>query len=180
MRAPSSHVLPGPALALSVGNAHAPADRLPLLERQGLLTREEGPHGARQRSAYQITDQGEAALTAWLRSTGPATLEFRDEGVLRLFFADALPHHDQLALVQAMRSRVQAAETQIRREILPVAQPLQEQDDMRYPALVAALGADTHQFIASWLIRLEDQLGSAASPQQADQHARSQSDARIS
>ncbi len=74
------------------------------LERHELVTRKEDPHGARTRSAYEITELGEAALLAWLRSTRPATLQLRDEGVLRLFFADALPDEDQLTLVRRLRT----------------------------------------------------------------------------
>src|SRR6267378_7957366 len=37
------------------------------LESAGLLKRREDPHGARARSAYEITDAGETALLAWLR-----------------------------------------------------------------------------------------------------------------
>jgi len=57
------------------------------LERAGLVTRREDPHGARARAAYEITEQGEAALLAWLRSTreAPAPVQFRDEGVLGLY-----------------------------------------------------------------------------------------------
>ena len=60
------------------------------LEREGLVTRRDDSHGARARSAYQVTDRGDAALLAWLRSTHEAPLQLRDEGVLRLFLADAL------------------------------------------------------------------------------------------
>jgi PadR family transcriptional regulator AphA len=79
------------------------------LERQGLVTRHEDPHGARARSAYELTEAGEAALLAWLRSTRDAPLHVRDEGVLRLFFADALPVEDQVALVRRLRERARRA-----------------------------------------------------------------------
>jgi DNA-binding PadR family transcriptional regulator len=75
------------------------------LERAGLLTRRADPRGARARSAYEITEEGEAALLAWLRSTHQPLqgrdegLQFRDADALRLFFADALPSEDQVALV---------------------------------------------------------------------------------
>src|SRR5437763_10950644 len=61
------------------------------LEEAGLVQRREDPHGRRARSAYEITKEGERALLAWLGSTREAPLQFRDEGVLRLFLADALP-----------------------------------------------------------------------------------------
>jgi DNA-binding PadR family transcriptional regulator len=127
------------------------------LERNGLVTRHENPHGARARSAYQITQEGEAALLAWLRSTRTAPLQFRDEGVLRLFFADALPREDQLALVRRLRERARGAEAQMRREIVPLAEAL-ERTDTRFPAVVARLGADTYAYIEEWLTRLESQL----------------------
>jgi DNA-binding PadR family transcriptional regulator len=116
------------------------------LERHGLVTRHEDPHGARARSAYEITAQGEAALLAWLRSPRTAPLQFRDEGVLRLFFADALPSEDQLALVKRLRERARSAEAHMRREIVPLAEAL-EQTDAHFPAVVARLGADTYAYI---------------------------------
>jgi DNA-binding PadR family transcriptional regulator len=127
------------------------------LERLGLAVRHEDAHGARARSAYQITAQGEAALLAWLRSTRAAPLQFRDEGVLRLFFADVLPGEDQLALVQRLRERARVAEAHMRREIIPIAEALDE-SGTRFPAVVARLGADTYAYIEDWLARLESQL----------------------
>jgi hypothetical protein len=84
-------------------------------------------------------------------------LQFRDEGLLRLFFADALAQQDQLALVGGLRARVAAAGAQMREEILPLAQAL-EQAGTRYPTLVARLGADTYAYVEQWLTRLEGQL----------------------
>jgi DNA-binding PadR family transcriptional regulator len=128
------------------------------LERAGLLKRREDPHGARARSAYEITDAGEAALLAWLRSTHQTPLQFRDEGVLRLFFADALPSEDQLALVRGLRERADNAKAQMRTEIMPLAEAL-EQTGTRFPAVVARLGADMYAYAEKWLARLETQLG---------------------
>jgi DNA-binding PadR family transcriptional regulator len=129
------------------------------LERQGLVTRNEDPQGARARAAYEVTEQGEAALLAWLSSTleEPPLLKFRDEGVLRLFFADALPVEDQLALVRRLRERARSAKTHMRREIIPLAEAL-EQTGTRFPALVARLGADTYAYAERWLTRLEARL----------------------
>jgi DNA-binding PadR family transcriptional regulator len=127
------------------------------LERAGLLTRREDPQGARARSAYEITEQGEAALLAWLRSTHEAPLQFRDEGVLRLFFADALPHEDQLTLVRRLRERARNANAQMRGEIVPLAEAL-EQAGTRFPAVVARFGADLDAYAEKWIARLEAQL----------------------
>jgi PadR family transcriptional regulator AphA len=131
------------------------------LERHELAVRHEGPHGKRSRSAYEITEHGEGALLDWLRSTRTAPVQFRDEGVLRLFFADVAPGEDQLMLVRRLRESAHAAEQQIRREIVPIADALNE-TGTRFPAVVARLGADTYAFIEDWLGSLEAELHSGA------------------
>jgi DNA-binding PadR family transcriptional regulator len=132
------------------------------LERQGLVTRREDPQGARARSAYEITEKGEAALLEWLRSTLEAPLQFRDEGVLRLFFADALPREDQLTLVRRLRERARIAKAHMRSEIIPLAEAA-EQTGTQFPSVVARLGADTYAYAESWLVKLETELDAGAS-----------------
>ncbi len=127
------------------------------LERAGLLQRRDDPYGGRARSAYEITEEGEAALLTWLRSSHEAPLQFRDEGVLRLFFADTLAVDEQLALVRRLRGRAHSAEAQMRSEIVPLAEAL-EREGTRYPAVVARLGADAYGYADAWLTRLEAQL----------------------
>jgi DNA-binding PadR family transcriptional regulator len=123
----------------------------------GLATRREDPHGGRSRSAYELTNQGEEALAAWLRSERFAPTQLRDEGLLRLFLADALPHEDQIALVRRMRDRARAAERWMQTEVLPAAQAL-ERTGSRHPHTVARLGADTYGFTADWLDLLASEL----------------------
>ncbi|HYB23185.1 MAG TPA: PadR family transcriptional regulator [Solirubrobacteraceae bacterium] len=131
--------------------------QLARLEHAGLLTRREDPHGSRARSAYELTGEGHAALLAWLRSPRQGTTHFRDEDVLRLFYADVLTAADQLALIRRMRERAQRASAHMREEIVPLARAL-EAEGVRYPARVAQLGADTYAFAAQWLERLEREL----------------------
>ena len=73
------------------------------LDAANLLTRREDPHGERSRSAYELTAKGDEALLGWLRSDRFADTQLRDEGLLRLFLADALPHEEQVVLVRRMR-----------------------------------------------------------------------------
>ena len=127
------------------------------LETDGLVTRREDPYGERARSAYEVTTSGEQALLAWLRSPRFAPTQFRDEGLLRLFFADALPHEDQVALVRRMRDRSRAAERWMKREVLPAAEAL-KRSGFRHPHTIARLGADSYGFVADWLERLADEL----------------------
>jgi DNA-binding PadR family transcriptional regulator len=61
------------------------------------------PRDARPRRTYRGTEKGQRALEKWLRSQRPPNFEFRDEGRLRLFFADALPEEDAIALVKPLR-----------------------------------------------------------------------------
>lgn len=72
------------------------------LERAGLVTKQEAPVGARRRHVYALTQAGRERFQAWLAAPG-FELELRDEGLLKLFFADLLPVDDALALVRARR-----------------------------------------------------------------------------
>jgi len=127
------------------------------LEQAELVSREDDPRGARARSSYEVTEEGEEALRAWLRSEREAPAQFRDEGVLRLFFADALPPEDRIALVRRLGARARDTAGQMRDEIVPLAEEF-ERGGVRYPAIVARLGADTYAYAAEWLGRLEAQL----------------------
>jgi DNA-binding PadR family transcriptional regulator len=127
------------------------------LERGGLVTRREDPQGGRSRSAYDLTPEGEAALLAWLRSERFAPTQFRDEGLTRLFFADALPHAEQIALVRRLSDRARSAQHWMQSEALPAAQAV-GRAGFRRPQDVARLGADTYGFLADLLDRLASEL----------------------
>ena len=76
----------------------------PRLEALGLVTEEREQEGRRRR-VLVITTAGTEALTAWLERPARAYTEFRDLGLLQLFFMDLAPDgarlrlaHEQLAL----------------------------------------------------------------------------------
>jgi DNA-binding PadR family transcriptional regulator len=127
------------------------------LEERGLVTRREEPRGARPRSVYTVTDKGEDALLRWLASRREQPPQYRDEGVLRLFFADALPPEQQRALVRRLAERARRGEQQIREEIVPIAEAMAE-GGPRFPAITARLGADLFGFTADWMETLEREL----------------------
>lgn len=133
------------------------------LEQNGLVTRRDDPHGARARSAYEVTEKGEEALLTWLRSPTTAPLKFRDEGVLRLYFADALPAEEQLQLVTRLRERAEASRVELDEEILPLADALTAAG-IRFPGIVGRLGVETFAFVEQWLARLEDELERKPTP----------------
>src|SRR3954451_5417158 len=75
------------------------------LEDEGLLRGEDASTDGRQRRAYELTERGEQALDDWLRSHSLHQFEMRDEGMLKLFFSDAVPVEERVANVRAMRAR---------------------------------------------------------------------------
>lgn len=131
------------------------------LERQGLVSHRDDSHGARVRSAYTVTKDGDEALLEWLRSEREAPIQFRDEGLLRLFFADALALEEQLELVRRLRRRAGFAAEMMEGRGLPYAQALGG-EEMRFPAIAARFGADMWVFVEEWLARLEGDLQARA------------------
>lgn len=127
------------------------------LEDQGLVSRRDDSHGARARSAYSITQEGEDALLTWLRSEREAPVQLRDEGLLRLFFADALPAEDQLTLVRRLRRRATSVTAYMRSECVPVAE-VHATHGTHFPAIAARFGADLWVFTEEWLAKLETEL----------------------
>src|SRR3954470_19543531 len=66
------------------------------LEETGLIRSERDHSDGRGRKAYELTDEGEAALHDWLLSPEPLHLELRHEGALKLFFSDTLEGEERL------------------------------------------------------------------------------------
>jgi len=127
------------------------------LEGQGYIIGEDDPQGGRPRRTYRLTESGDHALEEWLQSTRLPTFEFRDEGLLRLFFADVLSPEDAAALVGRLREQAQEADRVFREEVLPLAETGLEQG-IRFPLVAARLGADYYSWRASWLAQLEAEV----------------------
>jgi PadR family transcriptional regulator AphA len=71
----------------------------PRLVTLGLVTEEREQEGRRRR-VLLITTAGTEALTAWLERPARAHTEFRDLGLLQLFFMDLAPDGARLRLAQ--------------------------------------------------------------------------------
>ena len=69
----------------------------------GLVEAESDDTGNRRRIRYSLTPAGRDRLAAWLRAPG-AGYELRDEGLLKLFFARALPPEEHADVVRALRA----------------------------------------------------------------------------
>jgi DNA-binding PadR family transcriptional regulator len=72
------------------------------LEREGLVAGADAPTGGRRRRVFRLTDAGLLALREWLAGA-ETTIAYRDESLLRLFFADAVPREQGLGLLEARR-----------------------------------------------------------------------------
>src|SRR3954451_8175366 len=73
------------------------------LEAAGLVRSERDDSDGRGRKAYELTQEGEAALHEWLLSPEPLHLELRHEGALKLFFSDALEGEERLRPLHPIR-----------------------------------------------------------------------------
>lgn len=128
------------------------------LEESGHVLRREEPRGDRPRNAYELTEKGRHALDTWLRDEHqPLGLQIRDEGLLRLFFTDAVGHEDAVRLVGRLRERSEELEREIREEIFPLAEQA-AQGGMIFPLITARLGADFQAWSAQWFGALEEEL----------------------
>jgi DNA-binding PadR family transcriptional regulator len=127
------------------------------LETDGLVVRRDDSLGARRRSAYAITEAGAAAFDDWLRTAEQPPMELRDEGLLRLAFADALSVAERRELLRELRERAEREERRFRDEVLPVADALYE-TGLHAPRMVGRMGAEYHAWAASYFARIEGEL----------------------
>jgi DNA-binding PadR family transcriptional regulator len=126
------------------------------LEVRGLLEVERDDSEGRRRRVYRLTRAGERALVAWLE--GDTDLfQYRDEGLLRLFFGDFTSPETALANVRRMREWREEAVAFFRSEIEPVARG---DVDAGYLFTHRALrfGIAMLEGQAAWLADLESEL----------------------
>lgn len=122
------------------------------LAEAGLVKGVDSPTGGRRRTVYEITPDGEEELKAWLRQP-PETFEMREEGLLKLFFADALEREEAVEILRAMRAHRLAVAARLR-EMEPRAL---EKDDP-FPLIVLRSGVEFTEWFADWCERVEDDL----------------------
>ncbi len=91
---------------------------------------------------------------AALESERIPEFEFRDEGLLRRFFADAMTPKEALELVKRLRIRAEEIGRVFRAEILPLAQGAPG----RFPLIAAREGADSFEWRAAGFRKLETEL----------------------
>jgi len=121
----------------------------------GLLEGADTPTGGRKRTVYAITAAGEKALKDWLRQP-PTTYEMREEGLLKLFFAGALPREEAAPILASMREHRQRTAERLR-AIEPKAAAKADGGDP-FPLMVLRSGIEFNEWFAEWCERMESQL----------------------
>src|SRR3954467_1766133 len=131
------------------------------LAEAGLIVGSDSPTGGRRRTVYEITADGEEELRAWLRQP-PQTFEIRDEGLLKLFFADALPRQEALAILRSMKAQRLAINERLR----AIEQMKGEIEDP-FPMIVLRGGREFTRWFADWCERMEEKILAAAPEQRS-------------
>jgi DNA-binding PadR family transcriptional regulator len=124
------------------------------LREQGLIEGEESANGGRRRVVFSITPAGREALRTWLLEPGTG-YELRDEGLLKLFFADALEPGEALELVRRFRAQ--------RQEILDRLRAIEQSARAHggFPAIVLDYGIGSHEWVVAWCDATERRLTAA-------------------
>lgn len=126
------------------------------LAEAGLIVGSDSPTGERRRTVYEITADGEEELRAWLRQP-PRTFEMRDEGLLKLFFAGALPREEALEIVREMRVQRLAINKRLR-----AIRELKGEMDDPFPMIVLRGGLEFTEWFANWCERMEAEILASA------------------
>jgi DNA-binding PadR family transcriptional regulator len=127
------------------------------LEQAGLISGEESPTGGRARRMYSLTPAGRAHLEGWLAGT-ETTVELRDESLLRLFFADAIPREYGLMLLEGRKLGHEAYLEELR------AIDARPGEDPPFVDLVLRWGIAFNEWGAQWCEEQLQRLRTGASP----------------
>ncbi len=132
------------------------------LAEAGLVEGVDSPTGGRRRTVYEVTAAGEEELVAWLRQP-PDVFEMRDEGLLKLFFADALPPEEAVTIVRTMRERREAVNRTLR--AMEPGKAEDEDGKDSYVLTVLRCGIEFTDWFVDWCERTEAQILAAAPAQ---------------
>ena len=125
--------------------------QLKSLAESGYIEGERETQGGRERVVYSLTAKGRAALDEWLNSGERAHYELRDEGLLRLFFAEELS-------VDQLRGQIETMRRRHRRAIEHLEDLRPKAGDMACAHLTLRYGLDLHAFSIDWSDRLDAEL----------------------
>lgn len=117
------------------------------LSEAGMVVGTDDPTGGRARTTYTITAHGRAAHREWLLQPH-ARVEMRDEGLLRVFFADTLSKEEKIQKLLDLRAERLANQ----QELKAIEIPDEAEHDLM-PELVLDYGIGLHQYVIDWCDR---------------------------
>jgi len=125
------------------------------LEAEALVEGRSAPTGKRARRVYSLTEKGREALLRWLRGS-ETRMEIRDESLLRIFFADALPREEALNLLRGRAMGFGAALAELR------AIDERPGEDPPFVDLTLRYGLDYCEWVVNWCDQQERRLRRSA------------------
>jgi DNA-binding PadR family transcriptional regulator len=128
--------------AASYGQIYPELKRLASL---GLVRGSAEAQGKRRRTVYSLTARGHDELVRWLEQP-VEVFELRDEGLLKLFFADALPDDAAVAALEAKRDRHAGVVERLRE----IERGKAGEPPSRFPPLVLRFGIEMNEWISEW------------------------------
>lgn len=131
------------------------------LSEAGLVTGVDSPTGGRKRTVYEITADGEEELKAWLRKP-PRIFEMREEGLLKLFFAGALPREEAVSILRVMKEHRLRVNAELK-AMEPAKAASQAEDP--FPLIVLRGGIEFTHWFADWCERMEAEILQAPAPE---------------
>jgi DNA-binding PadR family transcriptional regulator len=127
------------------------------LAEAGLVEAEDDPRGAVKRRTYRLTPSGERALERALTGQGPLRFEFRDEGILRLFFGDVLEREHVLANLRLLREQHEQGLAYFR-ALEPKAREGFTEEGQVFPHLALRYGIGFLEWAVEWCRETEREL----------------------
>ena len=127
------------------------------LEEQGLVAGSSEPRGGRPRRVFRLTRPGRDALREWLRAP-EFGYELRDEGLLKLFFADALAPDEALDVVRSFRAHREGVLDRLRE----IEEELPPRVRGSFAALALDYGIGLHEWNVNWCLEIERRLEAEA------------------
>jgi DNA-binding PadR family transcriptional regulator len=122
------------------------------LAKAGLVTGVDDATGDRPRTAWSITKDGRDVLREWLLED-ETRCEMRDQGLLRVFFADSLSPSERIEKLRQLKAQRVADLAEIEAiEIGP------EADGLVMPELVLDYGIGMHSYVIDWCDRTIEKL----------------------
>jgi DNA-binding PadR family transcriptional regulator len=124
------------------------------LAEAGLIDGRDEASGGRKRTVYTLTEAGRVELADWL-ARGAEVLEYRDEGLLKLFFAGIDP--EAAAAILEAKQRLHEEKLAALRTVETATLQIKEAGDP-FPDLVLRYGIESTEWMVAWCERVRAEL----------------------